>query len=77
MPPPLYIDIGGLWVTPRDVSRFAGISRSQAVERIRKGLTGPDLLAPKRSPMECAKCNPDPWGHKRRATCQSMPERGG
>lgn len=69
MTPRIYIDIGGVWVTPRDVSRFARISMRQAHARIRKGLKGPDLLAPKRSPKECAKCNPDPfgWSWRRRA----------
>lgn len=62
MPSPIYIDIGGLWVTSEDVARFAGISRGQAVERMRKGLQGRALVAPKADHREAARRNPDPFG---------------
>lgn len=56
----------GSLLTTADVSRAAGITQGQAWERIRKGLTGPDLLVPKRSPKECARMNPDPFGWNKR-----------
>lgn len=66
MPPRQYINVHGLWLTSLDVARLTGICRAQACERIKKGLRGRALLAPKIGPRDAARMNPDPFGHKAR-----------
>lgn len=62
MPLPLRIDHDGRQIGPRDVAAAVGISHAQACERIRKGLRGAALFAPKADQREAARRNPDPFG---------------
>ena len=59
MPAPVYAYVGSERLNAVEIARRVGISRSQASERIRKGLP---LLAPPASKKEAAMRNPDPFG---------------
>lgn len=52
----------GSLLTTADIARMTGITQGQAMERVRKGLSGPALFAPKADHREAARRNPDPFG---------------
>lgn len=62
MAAPVLIEHEGRLIGWREIVAATGISRRQANARIRRGLRGAALFAPKADKKQAAKMNPDPFG---------------